>query len=269
MQPAHELTKDQYFDAIRENSAMLTDAVRLDLKAPVPSCPGWYSATLAAHIGEVQRFWAHIVRTRAQEPANLPESEFDSCPGLQAWYRAAEEGPADLDAIPGCLVEWSRESTDQLLRAFEETQPEDAIWHWSDDNRPITHMRNQAIEATVHRWDAQNAQGATSPIDPVIALDGIAQHFEVQIPAARRWNEYVKGQGETYHFHRTDGPGEWLVTFDGDALAVREEHAKGDIAIRGSAEDIFLWLWGRVSPERLDVHGNAALLDQYRRLVPQ
>jgi uncharacterized protein (TIGR03083 family) len=269
MRAAHELAKDQYIDAIRENSAMLAAAARLDLRIPVPTCPGWYAATLVAHIGEVQRSWAFIVRTRAQAPANLPDSEFDSCPGLLEWYRATDEGPADLDAIPGCMVEWSEESTAQLLRAFDEVQPEEPIWHWSGDNRAITHLRNQAMEATVHRWDAQNAQGATSPIDPVIALDGIAQHFEVQIAAARKWGKPVQGEGETYHFHRTDGPGEWVVTFNGDDIAVREEHAKGDVAMRGSAEDIFLWLWGRISPERLDVQGNAALLDQYRRLVPK
>jgi uncharacterized protein (TIGR03083 family) len=265
---AHELTKAQYLDAIRENSALLIDAARLDLKTPVPTCPGWYSATLVAHIGEVQRFWAFIARTRAQEPADLPDEEFDSCPGLLAWYRATDNAPANLDAIPECLVEWSRASTTQLLQALEELQPEEAIWHWSGDNRAITHLRNQAMEATVHRWDAQIAHGATSPIDPVIALDGIAQHFEVQIAAARHWNEYARGAGERYHFHRTDGPGEWLVTFQGDDVTVREEHAKGDVAIRASAEAIFLWLWGRIPPERLELHGDTALLEHYRRLVP-
>lgn len=268
MPPDHELTKEQYLHAIRENSTLLADAARLDLKAPVPTCPDWYTATLVAHIGEVQRFWAFIVRTRAQEPADLPDAEFDSCPGLLEWYRATDQAPADLDAIPGCLAAWSQESATQLLRAFADVPPDEPIWHWSGDNRAITHLRNQAIEATVHRWDAQNAQGVTSPIDPVIALDGIAQHFEVQIPAARHWNEYERGQGETYHFHRTDGPGEWVVTFNGDDIAVRAEHAKGDVALRGSAADIFLWLWGRISPDRLDVHGDPTLLDQYRKLVP-
>jgi uncharacterized protein (TIGR03083 family) len=268
MHPAHELTKDRYVHAVRKNSALLLDAARRDLRAPVPSCPGWFAATLVAHIGEVQRSWAFIVRTRAQEPVGLPDAEFESCSGLLVWYQAANEGPANLNAIPAGLVEWAGESTTQLLRAFEEVEPDEPIWHWSGDNRAITTIRNQAMEATVHRWDAQNAQGATSPIDPEIALDGIAQHFEVQIAAARHWNEYERGQGEVYHFHRTDGPGEWLVTFNGEAVAVATEHAKGDIAIRGSAEDLFLWLWGRISPDRLDVHGNAALLDRYRRLVP-
>jgi uncharacterized protein (TIGR03083 family) len=268
MGSAHELSKDQYINAIRENSALLLDVARRDLKAPVPTCPGWFTATLVAHIGEVQRFWAFIVRTRAQEPVDMPDSEFDACPGLLAWYRATEEGPADLNSIPAGLVEWAAESTTQLLAAFEPVEPGEQIWHWSGDNRALTNMRNQAMEATVHRYDAQNAQGAASAIDPDIALDGIAQHFDVQIPAIRHWNEYARGQGETYHFHRTDGPGEWLVTFNGEDVAVRAEHAKGDIALRGSAEDLFLWLWGRISADRLDVHGNAALLERYRQLVP-
>jgi uncharacterized protein (TIGR03083 family) len=268
MHPAHELTKDQYLHAVRESSALLLDAARRDLKAPVPTCPGWFTATLVAHIGEVQRSWAFIVRTRAQSPVDLPDSEFDSCPGLSAWYRATLTGPADLNAIPAGLVGWAAESAVQLLQAFEAVEPEEPIWHWSGDNRAITTMRNQAMEATVHRWDAQNAQHATSPIDPDIALDGIAQHFEVQIPAARHWNEYQRGQGESYHFHRTDGPGEWLLSFYGDDVAVTAEHAKGDIAIRGSAENLFLWLWGRVFADRLEVYGDATLLERYRHLVP-
>lgn len=268
MHPAHQLTRDQYIGAVRQNSALLLDAARHDLKAPVPTCPGWYTATLVAHIGEVQRGWAYIVRTRAQEPVGMPDSEFDSCPGLPAWYKAANEGSADLDAIPTGLVDWAAESTVQLLQAFEQVESGEPIWHWSGDNRALTTMRNQAMEATVHRWDAQNAQGGTSPVDPDIALDGIAQHFEVQITAARHWNEYARGQGETYHFHRTDGPGEWLVTFIGDDVTVQAEHAKGDVAIRGSAENLFLWLWGRVSADRLEVYGDDALLPRYRRLVP-
>jgi predicted lipid carrier protein YhbT len=124
------------------------------------------------------------------------------------------------------------------------------------------------MEATVHRWDAQNAHGVTTLIDPVIARDGIDQHFEVQIPAARNWGKPIQGTGELYHFHRTDGDGEWLVQFQGDEVTVRHEHGKGDVAVRGTLEDLFLWLWGRIPADRLEIYGDASLLPRYRELVP-
>jgi uncharacterized protein (TIGR03083 family) len=265
---AGELTSDQYIDAVERNSALLREAARTDLTRPVPTCPGWYVATLVAHIGEVQRFWAHQVRNRAEEPLDLPEAEWDLCPGLREWYRAADAGTPDLKTIPAGVVEWFEGATQELVRAFRQTGPEERIRHWSGDNRAITHMRNQAMEATVHRWDAQNAQGATTPIDTAIALDGIDQHFQVQIPACRTWGTPAQGRGETYHFHRMDGDGEWVIRFDSDAVTVRKEHAKGDIALRGTAEDLFLWLWGRIPADRLEVFGDRSLLERYRELVP-
>jgi uncharacterized protein (TIGR03083 family) len=263
-----DAAKDRYVEAVRENSALLADAARRGLKDMVPSCPGWYVATLVAHIGEVQRFWAYQVTTRAQEQQDLPKSAYDSCPGLYEWFDTVDRGEPDLDAIPSGLIEWFEGATDELVAAFQEVDPEEPIWHWSGDNRGIVHMRNQAMEATVHRWDAENAHGSTSPIDALIARDGIDQHFEVQIPAARRWGEPAEGNGEVYHFHRTDGDGEWLVRFEGGDVTVRREHGKGDVAVQGTVEDLFLWLWGRIPADRMTVHGDRAFLDRYRELVP-
>ncbi|HEX8919702.1 MAG TPA: maleylpyruvate isomerase family mycothiol-dependent enzyme, partial [Chloroflexota bacterium] len=244
------------------------EAANQGMTNPVPSCPGWYIATLVAHIGEVQRFWALQVGTRAQEPQALPREAFDLCPGLYQWLDGVDAGTPGLDAIPAGLVDWFRGATIELVSAFESVEPDEAIWHWSGDNRAITHMRNQAMEATVHCWDAQNAHGSTTPIDREIAYDGINQHFEVQIPAARNQGKPIKGGGETFHFHSTDGEGEWLVRFDGDDVTVTEEHAKAQIAVRGSIEQIFLWLWGRISADGLEVYGDRSLLERYRQLVP-
>jgi uncharacterized protein (TIGR03083 family) len=225
-------------------------------------------ATLVAHIGEVQRFWAHQIVQRAQEPQDLPPAAFDSCPGLSEWYTSADKGDTNLEAIPAGLIEWFEDATRVLADAFTAIGPEERVWHWSGDDRGITHMRNQAMEATVHRWDAQNAHAATTPVDRDVAIDGIDQHFEVQVPAARRWGKPVQGSGETYHFHCTDGEGEWLVRFEDDGLEMRHEHAKGDVALQGSAEDLFLWLWGRLPADRLTVYGDTAVIERYRKLVP-
>ena len=68
--------------------------------------------------------------------------------------------------------------------------------------------------------------------------------------------------------YRTDGEGEWLVRFEGEDVTVIREHAKAGVAVRGSASDLFLFLWGRVPASTLDVVGDASLLDRYRELVP-
>jgi predicted lipid carrier protein YhbT len=69
------------------------------------------------------------------------------------------------------------------------------------------------------------------------------------------------------HFHSTDGDGEWLARLGAEGLVVTREHAKGDVAVRGVASDLLLFLYGRVGTERLEVFGDAALLARWRELV--
>jgi hypothetical protein len=49
---------------------------------------------------------------------------------------------------------------------------------------------------------------------------------------------------------------------------VTREHAKGDVAVRGTASDLLLFLWGRLPGERLEVLGDASLVGRYFELVP-
>jgi predicted lipid carrier protein YhbT len=65
------------------------------------------------------------------------------------------------------------------------------------------------------------------------------------------------------HLHATDAPGEWVVTVGGGAVDVREEHGKADVALRGTAPDLYLLLWHRVSPEAVAVLGDGAALERF------
>jgi hypothetical protein len=51
---------------------------------------------------------------------------------------------------------------------------------------------------------------------------------------------------------------------DGDDLVVTREHAKGDVAARGSASDLLRFLWGRAGADRLEVFGDDATLARFR-----
>ena len=45
------------------------------------------------------------------------------------------------------------------------------------------------------------------------------------------------------------------------------EHAKGDVAARGTASDLLLFLWGRVPADTLEVFGDADLLARFRQAI--
>jgi uncharacterized protein (TIGR03083 family) len=261
--------KDGYLSTFHTNTDGLVAAARLGLAPPVPSCPGWTVADLVAHIGGVDWYWWNHVSSRAQEQSGFPPKEtFDPYPGIPDFLNASWDGTANPADAPPTLIDWYAEGARRLEEAFRALDPQEPIWHWSGDNRAIAHIRMQAIETATHRWDAENAHGVAQRIDSDLARDGIDHHFEVMVPSGRSTGEHRAGAGETFHFHCTDGEGEWFIRFDGEDVTVTHEHAKADVAVRGPVSDLFLFLWGRVPASALDVVGDASLLDRYRELVP-
>ena len=61
--------------------------------------------------------------------------------------------------------------------------------------------------------------------------------------------------------------GEWLARLTPDGVVVTAEHAKGDVAARGTASDLLLFLYGRVPAHDLEVFGDSSLLGRWRELV--
>jgi hypothetical protein len=48
---------------------------------------------------------------------------------------------------------------------------------------------------------------------------------------------------------------------------VERVHAKGDVAVRGTASDLVLMLWNRVDPGGLELHGDRNGLDRFLATV--
>jgi hypothetical protein len=124
-----------------------------------------------------------------------------------------------------------------------------------------------AHELAIHRWDAQGAigPGACEPIARERAVDGIDEMLDLM--PHRFTPVTVTGNGETLHLHCTDGDGEWLIRLVPDGFGITREHAKGDVAARGSASDLLLFLYGRVDAGALEVFGDGALLARWQREV--
>lgn len=232
-----------HFHFARDAGEAIRLASRGDLSVPVPACPGYDLRRLVVHCGYFCRFVTRGV-TAGRRP------EFDS-----AEHR--EHEPA----------EWFSTGFDDLMTMLADLDPEAETWTWGQERRGRFWLRRAAQELSVHRWDADDAVGDADPPDPLLAADGIDELLDEFAPARELAAKYA-GSGETLHFHATDlDAGEWLVTAHPDRLEITREHAKGDVAARGSASDLFLFLWGRVPAERLEVFGDASLLHRWQERV--
>jgi hypothetical protein len=126
---------------------------------------------------------------------------------------------------------------------------------------PHDELRSLALEMSIHRWDADNAFGDPAPLDPDLACDGIEEFFTVALPGLLQHRGQRAGTGQTVHLHRTDGEGEWMITLN-ELPEVTHEHGKGDAAVRGTASDLLLSLWGRIDPP--EAFGDTSILDHLR-----
>jgi hypothetical protein len=80
--------------------------------------------------------------------------------------------------------------------------------------------------------------------------------------------ELESTNGETIHLHGTDGEGEWLLTLGPDAFTMTHEHAKGDVALRGSVSDLALLLYGRPTIGAVEHLGDDAAFQCWQRAWP-
>ncbi len=122
-----------------------------------------------------------------------------------------------------------------------------------------------AHESSVHRWDGQRAAGQPEPFEGALAVDGIDEHLDNL--AFILSQEELAGSGESLHLHCTDRDGEWLLRRTERGLEVSREHAKGDVALRGSASDLYLVVLGRTPAAVPEIFGDPAAYETWKPLL--
>ena len=242
-----------YLDGVRDNARLFVEAVRKSgLDAPVPTCPDWTAADLARHQGRVFYWISTIVETKAQEYIDRTPFEDEA------------EGADD----PLAFVERGAEHALAVLGAAD---PETPVWNWIDGGPGPARFwfRRMAHETVVHRADAEAAATGrigTSRVDPAeLAADGIDEFLDF-LDMRSRGGRTPPLSG-SYHFHTTDVPGEWVVVFDGDAVTIRREHAKADVAVRGPASDLELFLYNRRGSDGLELFGDPAKVAAWNEII--
>ncbi|MER5949253.1 maleylpyruvate isomerase family mycothiol-dependent enzyme [Streptomyces sp. NPDC001904] len=239
----------------------------------VPGCPGWSVADLVLHLGTMHRQVVHIAGARSSEPPEgLGDPAVLRLPEHRWGWPEAGRGPL-AGRMPRGLLDWFRDGADRLEKVFTARDPGEPAWSWATGTpeggafggRTVGFwLRLQAIEAAVHRWDAESAAGGVpAPVDTWLAADAVSHAFEVLAPARQAWGQTPAGRGERLRFTQTDGFRSWIVQVDADDVLLNQGTGCCLVELAGSASDLMMHLWQRIPREELGVRGEEALLDRY------
>lgn len=208
----------------------------------VTSCPGWTIEDLVWHLGQVHWFWGTDIETRATDPDSIEAAK----PARPAGYQE--------------LIAWGRWQANRMISLLEQNDDTTTVWTWSPPHQTVGFVRrHQVQEAAVHRWDIQNAATHRSPdpVDPEVASDSIDELLAVTLPWCVSDKKPLAGR---VHIHCMDTEGEWFIQPNGNVEPI---HAKGDVALRGTASDLLLAVFKRVGLDNLEVIGSEALAHEF------
>lgn len=201
-----------YLHHLERELGFFRDCLHGELTAPVTHCGEWRLHDLAGHLGGGNLWAAAAVTERRGD------------------YRAPDP-PSGRDD----LVRWFDEASGTLLTALD-ADPAAPAWTFHPPGTVGFWQRRRALEALVHRWDAQNALGGAAPFDAALASDGIAEVFDVMVPLQVSLG-HVRPPKRALRIEATDTGASWTYG-PGSPVAT----------VAATAQDLLLLLWGRTPP---------------------
>jgi maleylpyruvate isomerase len=240
-----------------QTAAALDDA---DMLAP-SELPGWSIGHVLAHVARNGE--SHLRRARGALEGQMVPQYIGGSEGRNAEIEGGASRPA------GAVLADLRSVCDALAATWAEMTPEAwarRIDFMGAEPRPAAvGPTARLVEVEVHHVDLGRGY---EPADWLAAgVDGILGYI---VAAVARSAGGVRGEPASWHLHRTDGEGEWVIRRDAGGSTVSAEHAKADCAVRGPGYALTAWLMGRrtLATVRLDVVGDAALATTLPGLFP-
>ncbi|HTJ72109.1 MAG TPA: maleylpyruvate isomerase family mycothiol-dependent enzyme [Actinospica sp.] len=229
-----------------------------DIDVKVPTCPEWTLRDLVRHLGHGRRFWAAVV---SAEPGATPPD--------RAVFNA-QETPEELES----LLDWYAASVRLMLDALREAGPDRGCWTWWAGSQSPQNCgavaRHQLQEITMHTYDAQVTVGAPQALPSDVAFDGVEDFLSTCCSTTAPWPHAPA----SLDMHATEG-GSWRLALAadgarftrlvGDATAA----APAEVAITGTASELVLYMYDRISVDSLQLAGDGNVLDLLRAWEPE
>ena len=246
----HGMRDDRYLELIEQDGRRLGDvARRVDLDAPVPSCPGWTARDCVAHTAEVYQHKIACIRLQRR-----PGEDYE------------QQAPSGVE-----LVDWFDGSLAALLTELRARGPAAPAYTWWPGDQTVGFWyRRMAQETAVHRLDVEDALGEPRPIDRELAVDGIDEVLERFLSGedwaamgADEWGDVDPRAGEGMTLVVRSGD-VWRSTLGAGTVAFCRGDGAADATVSGDPEAVLLWLWGRRPDSAVALDGNPAALQACR-----
>jgi len=242
------MDKAEYLESIEADSeTFISTAAAVPRDNPVAVCPGWTVEDLVKHQVFVWGF----------ATANVAAGTGEKTPPT------SPTAPEDDSKF----FEWAGSVRATMIETLSTADPDAPAWSFAAPFQTAGFwQRRMCHETMVHRWDIQSVALDIDPLFPHRAADGIDEYTQVGLLYSSSKPDRVY-PSQSLHLHCTDTEGEWtMVGDDGPNVTVTKEHAKGDAAVRGQAEELLLWIWGR--PGEVEIFGDESVAESWRALAP-
>ena len=245
---------DSHLRHLTEQASLLALAAeRHGPDAPIPTCPDWVMRDLVHHQGGVHRWATHRIARPEIDP-----------------------GPGDLEAFVGgwpsddSLLDWFNEGAAGIAAAIHNAPVDlEAMTFIPSPSPRQFWARRQAMELAIHRADAESAGGAIAPFVADLAVDGIDEL--VVGFATRPMRRYRTDTTATILVAPTDSPHSWLIRMSPEGISTTADsttpsgadsttRSAADATISGTASDLFLFVWNRLTAADIHAAGDPAAL---------
>ena len=240
------------------------DAIPSDGWSGPTLCEGWTAANVVAHVATGDQLVRGLVWKAIGKDWGGQDLPVDFADRHRRFEVVSTWEPSKIKE----LAHAESEQTVATVAAAVQQAPE-AMVTMPIGPVPMAVLRGMRLnEYVIHGHDLMPAIGRSIPIPEWFSDRALGDAVTRMVRLHSRSPH--KGKSASFHLHRTDGEGEWVLRAkDGDAVA-EAGHARADVAMRGTAEGLYWVLMGRGKPEEhgVEVHGDPALAAAFKEWFP-
>jgi uncharacterized protein (TIGR03083 family) len=227
-------------------------------------CEGWTAANVVAHVVTGDQLIRGLVWDATGGDRRGQDLPVDFADRHRRFEVASTWEPSTLKEV-------AHSESEQTVAAIAEAirKTPDAVVTMPIGPAPMPVLRGMRLnEYVIHGHDLGPAIGRSIP-SPDWFFDRAVGDAVTRMVRLHPRSPH-KGKSASFHLHRTDGEGEWVLRADGGAAVAESGHAKADVAMRGSAEGLYWVLMGRGKPDEhgVEVHGDPALAAAFKEWFP-